>query len=54
MLIMAKYHIVFMRISGIGKQVKKTVINKKTFRPHISDIAPIRGALKNDSKPFEN
>jgi hypothetical protein len=43
-----------MRISGIGKQVKKTVINKKTFRPHISDIAPIRGALKNDSKPFGN
>ena len=49
---MAKYHIVLILINGIGKHVKKTVINRNTLRPHISDIAPISGALKNDNIPF--
>lgn len=39
-------------INGIGKQVKKTVISKKNFRPQRSDRAPINGALKNDKKPL--
>ena len=46
-------YIGFIFINGIGKHVKKTVINKKTLRPHISDIAPIKGALKNDKIPFK-
>lgn len=37
---------------GIGAQVKKTVINKKNFRPHKSDKAPIKGALRNDRIPL--
>ena len=50
---MQTYHVlIFMK--GIGRQVKKTVINKKNFLPHTSDRAPIKGALKNDSKPWNN
>lgn len=37
---------------GIGAQVKNTVINKKNFRPHKSDKAPINGALRNDKMPL--
>ena len=43
-----------MRINGIGKHVKKTVINKNTFLPHISDMAPMSGALRNESIPYSN
>ncbi|RNA03794.1 hypothetical protein BpHYR1_006033 [Brachionus plicatilis] len=49
---MAKYHIGFIRINGIGKQVKKTVISRNTFRPQMSDRAPISGALRNDKIPL--
>jgi len=52
MLIIAKYHIGFMRINGMGKHVKKTVINKNTLRPHISDMAPMSGALRKDNIPL--
>lgn len=45
-------HHVFIVISGIGKQVKNTVISKKNFRPHTSDRAPISGALRNDRIPL--
>jgi hypothetical protein len=43
-----------MRINGIGKHVKKTVINKNTFLPHISDMAPMSGALRKESIPYSN
>ena len=33
--------------------MKKTVSSRKDFRPHTSDSAPIRGALRNDSSPCE-
>lgn len=39
-------------ISGIGKQVKKTVPRRKGFLPHTSDKAPMRGALRKDSRPW--
>jgi len=39
-------------ISGIGKQVKNTVPRRKGFLPHTSDRAPMRGALRKDSRPF--
>lgn len=50
--IVAKNHHVFMLINGIGRQVINTVINKKNFRPQISDNAPINGADRNERKPF--
>lgn len=40
-------------ISGMGAHVKKTVSSKKDLRPHTSDNAPIRGALRNDNRPWE-
>ena len=48
----ASTYIVLILINGIGRQVKRTDNNKNTFLPHISDIAPIIGALKNDKIPF--
>ena len=45
-------YIVLTLINGIGKHVKKTDNNKNTFLPQISDIAPIKGALKNDNIPL--
>lgn len=50
--IIAKNHHVFMLISGIGAQVKATVISKKNFRPHTSDKAPINGAERKDKIPL--
>ena len=47
----AHHGLIFM--SGIGAHVKKTVSRRKDFRPHTSDSAPIRGALRNDSRPCE-
>lgn len=38
-------------ISGMGAHVKKTVSSRKDLRPQTSDKAPMRGALRNDSKP---
>lgn len=38
-------------MTGIGKQVKKTVINKKGFLPKTSLKYPIGGLIKNDSVP---
>lgn len=38
---------------GIGAHVKNTVSKRNDFLPHTSDRAPIRGALKNDSRPCE-
>lgn len=52
MLIMAKNQNVLIVISGIGKQVKKTVTSKKSFLPHTSDKAPTKGALRKESKPL--
>ena len=52
MLIIAKYHIVLIRMRGMGRQVKKTVMRRKTLRPHISDRAPMRGALRNERMPL--
>ena len=40
-------------MSGMGVHVKKTVSSRKDFRPHTSDSAPIRGALRNDNSPCE-
>lgn len=40
-------------ISGMGAHVKKTVSSKKDLRPQTSDNAPIRGALKNDNRPWK-
>lgn len=45
-------HHEFMDINGIGAHVKNTVINRKNFRPHTSDNAPISGALRNDNIPL--
>lgn len=39
-------------ISGIGKQVKNTVPRRKGFLPQTSDRAPMRGALRKDSRPW--
>lgn len=39
-------------ISGIGKQVKKTVPRRKGFLPHTSDSAPMSGALRKESRPW--
>lgn len=38
--------------TGIGMQVKNTHSSKKDLRPHASDIAPISGADKKDSRPY--
>lgn len=40
-------------IKGIGAHVKNTVSKRKDFLPHTSDRAPIRGALRNDSRPCQ-
>lgn len=40
-------------ISGMGAHVKKTVSSKKDLRPQTSDNAPIRGALRNDNRPWK-
>lgn len=37
---------------GIGIQVKKTVSRRNDRRPHVSESAPISGALRNDKKPL--
>lgn len=39
-------------ISGMGTQVKKTVMRRKNFRPHTSDKAPISGALRKERMPL--
>lgn len=39
-------------MKGMGAQVKKTVMRRKDFLPQMSDSAPIRGADRNDRKPF--
>lgn len=39
-------------ISGMGAQVKNTVISRKNFRPHTSDNAPMSGALRNERIPL--
>lgn len=47
------YHgLIFIR--GMGAHVKKTVSSKKDLRPHTSDNAPIRGALRNDNRPWKS
>lgn len=33
--------------------MKKTVSSKKDLRPQTSDNAPIRGALRNDNRPWK-
>ena len=38
-------------IRGMGAHVKKTVKRRKDFLPHTSDMAPIRGADRNDRRP---
>lgn len=43
--------LIFMR--GMGAHVKKTVSSKKDLRPQTSDSAPIRGALRNDNRPWK-
>lgn len=39
-------------MTGIGKQVKKTVINRKGFLPKTSLKYPIGGLIKNESVPL--
>ena len=51
--IVAKYHMGENFISGIGAHVNVTVSKRNGFRPHTSDRAPIRGALRNDNIPCE-
>lgn len=51
-LIMAKNQNVSMVISGIGRQVKNTVISRNSLRPQTSDRAPTRGALRKDRMPL--
>lgn len=51
LLVFCTYHgLIFIR--GMGAHVKKTVSSKKDLRPHTSDNAPIRGALRNDNMPW--
>lgn len=38
---------------GIGRHVKNTVSSRNDFLPQTSDNAPIRGALRNDSRPWK-
>lgn len=40
-------------MNGMGRHVKNTVMNRKNLRPHRSDKAPIRGALRKDNKPCQ-
>jgi hypothetical protein len=47
-----KTHQELIDISGMGTQVKKTVMRRKNFLPQTSDSAPIRGALRNDKMPL--
>ena len=44
-------HIGLSFMSGIGAQVNETVSNRNGLRPHTSDRAPIRGALRKDNIP---
>jgi hypothetical protein len=46
----ATYHGLIL-ISGIGKQVKKTVPRRKGFLPQTSERAPMSGALRKESRP---
>lgn len=39
-------------MKGMGAQVKKTVMRRNDFLPQMSDSAPIRGADRNDRKPW--
>lgn len=39
-------------MKGMGAQVKKTVMSRNDFLPQMSDRAPIRGADRNDRKPW--
>lgn len=39
-------------MKGMGAQVKKTVMRRKDFLPQMSDSAPIRGADRNDRRPW--
>lgn len=41
------------RRNGSGRQVAATASNKNIFLPALSDNAPIKGALRNDRKPFK-
>lgn len=38
----------------MGAHVKKTVSSRKDLRPQTSDRAPMRGALRKDSRPWED
>ena len=38
-------------MSGIGAQVKNTVIKRNNFLPQMSLKAPIKGAERNESRP---
>jgi len=49
-LILKTYH-GLIAIRGIGAQVMNTVTTRKYLRPHTSDKAPNKGALKNDKTP---
>lgn len=51
-LTMAKNQKVFIVIRGMGMHVKNTVMSRNSFRPHTSDSAPTRGALRNDRMPL--
>lgn len=46
------YHVLIF-MNGMGRHVKNTVMNRKNLRPHRSDKAPIRGALRKDNKPCQ-
>ena len=35
----------------MGIHVKKTVTRRKDLRPHTSERAPIKGALRKDKRP---
>ena len=37
----------------MGIHVKKTVTRRKDLRPHTSDRAPIKGALRKDKRPWK-
>ena len=46
------YHGLNLR-SGMGIHVKKTVTRRKDLRPHTSERAPIKGALRKDKRPWK-
>ena len=39
---------------GMGRHVKNTVSSRNDFLPQTSDNAPIRGALRNDRRPWKS